>query len=166
MDSMKKLEHTKDEAQHKAAHALSTVIRGVEAAMSVGSLLRYFDRGSVMEWMGIRRRRSVWGAIGLVGIGVVAGAGLSMLLSPISGRETREGLARGVKSIGKKGKEVLESAEHEIEELTGGDHNGEGQQTAGKGQQGKTEGAPGSMRMGDPNRAGDNGIGQKAPRPS
>ena len=166
MDSMKKIEHTKEEAQHKAANALSTVIRGVEAAVGVGSLLRYFDRGSVFEWMGFRRRRSVWGTIGLIGVGVVAGAGLSMLLSPMSGRETREGLARGVKSLGQKGKEVLETAEREIEELASGEHNGEGQPTANKGQQGKTEGAPGSMKMGDQNRPGENGLAQKAHRPS
>lgn len=166
MDSMKKIEHTKEEAQHKAAHALSTVLRGVEAAMSVGSLLRYFDRGSVLSWVGLRRRRSVWGAIGLVGAGMVAGAGLSMLLSPMSGRETRQGIARGVKSLGQKGKEALESAEREIEELTAGEHNGEGQQTAGKGQQGKAEGGPGSMKTGDQNRPGENGLAQKAHRPS
>jgi len=164
MDTLKKVEHTKEEAQHRAAHVLSTVIRGVEAAMSVGTLLRYFDRGSAMEWIGFRRRRSAWGTIGLLGIGMAAGAGLSMFLSPMSGRETREGLARGVKSLGRKGKEMLESAEHEIAEITAGEHNG-GNLT-GKGSQGKIEGSPGSLRTGDANRQGENGPQNKAPRPS
>lgn len=164
MDTMKKIEHTKEEAQHKAAYVLSTVIRGVEAAATVGSLMRYFDRGSVLEWVGIRRRRSVWGTIGLIGVGVVAGAGLSMFLSPMSGRETREGLVRGVKNLGQKGKEALESAEREISELTSGEHASEGSM-AGKGRETRQEG-PGSMRHGEQNRPGENGIQNKAQRPS
>ncbi|MFO0589634.1 MAG: YtxH domain-containing protein [Polyangiaceae bacterium] len=161
---MKKIENTKEEAQHKAAHLLSTVVRGVEAAATVGTLMRYFDRGSMLEWVGFRRRRSVWGTIGLIGVGAIAGAGLSMFLSPMSGRETRENLARGVKNLGQKGKEALESAEREISELTSGEHGAEGSM-AGKGRENRQEGGPGSMRHGDQNRPGENGIG-KAPRPS
>ncbi len=191
MDNMKKIENKTMEVEHRAAHVLSRMVRGVEAAVSIGSILRYLDRGPTLRWFGIGRRRSVWGTLGLIGAGMVAGAGLSMLLSPMSGRETREGLARGVRNLGQKGKEVLETAEKEIAELGGGDHH-EGQETGGgtgqqrsgaqggstgaqggTGSQSKSEGTPGSMRIGEGTRPGEatppnggRGEGGKSHRPS
>lgn len=180
MDNLKNIERTKHEIEHRAAHVLSTVIRGVEAAVSIGTILRYMDRGPTFRWLGIGRRRSPWETIGLIGAGMVAGAGLSMLLSPVSGRETREGIARGVRGIGQKGKEVLETAEKEIAELGSGEHDVEKQAISGRGEQrtgiqgmgsqAKNEGVGGMRQSGEGGKTNEGnanrGEGNKAHRPS
>jgi len=154
MDNMKKIENKTMEVEHRAARVLSTVVRGVEAAVSVGTILRYLDRGPTLRWFGLRRRRGVLGTFALLGAGVAAGAGLSMFLSPMSGRQTRAGLLRGMRYLGQRGKEALESAEKEIEELAGGNHHGEGQEASGQGQQHSGEQRPGEQRSGAHGMAG------------
>jgi hypothetical protein len=58
--------------------------------------LRGLDGNDVLGWMGLQRRQSrgAWIAAGLgfFGAGLVAGAGLALLVAPKPGRELREEL--------------------------------------------------------------------------
>lgn len=133
MGTMEKMDSTKHEIESKAGEVISLVLRGIEAAAGVGSLVRYFN--GARGWMPFRRRRSVWGTIGLVGAGVAVGAGVSMLISPMSGQDIRQGLLRGFQKAGRKGKEMIDAAEEEIEGLAKGDDGNKQMQQGNKGEQ-------------------------------
>lgn len=134
MGTMEKMDSTKHEIESKAGDVISLILRGIEAAAGVGSLVRYFN-GGARGWMPFRRRRSVWGTIGLVGAGVAVGAGVSLLISPMSGQDIRQGLLKGFQKAGRKGKEMIDAAEEEIEGLAKGDDGNKQMQQGNKGEQ-------------------------------
>lgn len=164
---MEDMEYAKDEVENKAMRILPMVAKGLSAVMSVGALVRLLDTGSALRFFGLERRRSVWGTIALFGAGMAAGAGLSMMVSPMSGRETREGLLRGVRNIGKKGRELVENAEDQLGLTEGhGDRDqGAGQLGQGRenqGQQGRRDkgeqGTSATTKTGESTRPGAEGT--------
>jgi hypothetical protein len=131
-ETMRRGGYSTHEAEGRAAKAAAAIIGGINAAMIARSVLRLVDVGNVLHRLGIRRRRTFWGSAALFGAGLAAGAGVSMLVLPMSGGEMRRTLWRGLQSIGRKGREVVESAGQEL----GGQSQGEqGQQGQGQGQQ-------------------------------
>ena len=140
------IENTKEEVEHRARDAFATIMKGLSAAASIGAAIRYFEPGRyfaaarMLRWMGLRRGRSVLGTIGLLGAGAIAGAGIAMFVSPRSGRDTRQTVARGFKNIGRRGKELVETATHQLGSM--GEGNG-GQESRRGGQEGKHGGQEG-----------------------
>ena len=132
MGTMQTMDTTKRQVEKKAGDVVALLVRGVEAAAGLGSLIRYFDGRSMPSWMPFQRRRSVWGAIGLFGAGIAVGAGVSMLMAPMSGQDARQGLWRGLRDAGRKGKELLENAEQEVADLAKGEEGGQKQQATGQ----------------------------------
>lgn len=55
----------------------------------VVSFLRHIDVDDVIGLVGLRRKRSPLAAIALVGGGILVGAGIAMLMAPVSGRDAR-----------------------------------------------------------------------------
>jgi len=176
MGTMEKFDETKHEVERKAheverkaGDVLSMLIRGAEAAAGVGSLVHYFNARRMSSWMPFqRRRRTVLGTIGLVGAGAAAGACLYMFLSPMSGREMRRRIARGLQEVGRKGKEAIETAEEEISELAKGGEEGKQQYGSMKGEQrgetgqGKAEQREGKAEQREgkaEQRSGGNAVG-------
>jgi len=56
----------------------------------VVSFLRHIDLDDIVGLVGLRRKRSPLAAIALVGGGILVGAGIAMLMSPVSGKDTRK----------------------------------------------------------------------------
>jgi len=111
------MEDVKDEVEHRASRAYSALMNGARLAMGLGALARYLDTRHMMRWIGIGRRRTALGTMALLGAGAAVGAGFAMFLSPASGEETRRGFMRSFQKIGRKGKDLLETAESEVREL-------------------------------------------------
>jgi hypothetical protein len=147
--AMEQMEYESEEMEHNKGRALSAVLKGANVAVGALSLLRYFDRyfdryldaRTVLRWLGLSRRRSLAGSVALFGAGVLAGAGIAMFASPMSGQQTRQGMMRGFRSIGRKGRDVLRSAGSGLSQLAEGQQ-GEGERgaRAGEGESGKREG--------------------------
>ncbi len=166
------IEYSREEVEHRARNAFSTLMKGLSAAASIGAALRYFapnvspsqyfDMRSLLRWIGLRRGRSALGTIALLGAGAVAGAGIAMFVSPRSGRDTRQSVARGFRNIGRRGRELVESASSQLGIGEGGNggqqragamgegQRGEGQR--GEGQKGEATSRTGSMGMGSETR--------------
>ena len=173
-NAMENIENMKEEVEHKASHAFSTVMKGLSAAASVGALLRYARpyqyAGAVhaLRWLGLTRRRSVWGTLGLLGAGAVAGAAVAMFASPMSGRDTRRGILRGFRNLGQKGREIVETAGQQLGEITeggtsakereGGKEGSRKGEQKGSEKQGEGAGRP-TGAIASENRAGSMGIG-------
>lgn len=123
---MEDIEYMKEEAEHKVLNAFSTLMKGITTAASVGALFRvfnarrYIDTASMLRRLGLSRRRSFAGSFALVGLGVLAGAGLAAFASPQSGRDTRQGLLRGYRNLRRKGRELFESAGTQVGEIAEG----------------------------------------------
>jgi hypothetical protein len=163
--AMEQMEYESEEMEHNKGRALSAVLKGANMAVGALSLLRYFDRyfdryldaRTVLRWLGLSRRRSLTGSVALFGAGVLAGAGIAMFASPMSGQQTRQGMMRGFRSIGRKGRDVLRSAG------SGLSHLAEGQQGEGEGERGKRagEGERGARPSGgQPGEAGNANRGE------
>lgn len=173
------IEYTKEEVEHRVRNAFSTIMKGLSAAASIGAALRYFgpsryfEMAPLLRWMGIRRSRSVLGTMALLGAGAVAGAGIAMFVSPRSGRDTRQSVARGFRNIGRRGREIVESATHQLGGMGEGGNGGQESRRGGQegkygGQEGKQTGS--SQMMGSSggeggNRPGTMGIGSENRRP-
>jgi|WetSurMetagenome_2_1015567.scaffolds.fasta_scaffold1061286_2 gas vesicle protein len=64
--------------------------------------IRNWDKDRILEMLGLERRQSatsslLW-SLGLIGIGLLAGAGGALFLAPQSGRELREQVGRKLRS--------------------------------------------------------------------
>jgi gas vesicle protein len=145
--TMEEMEYEKEELEQKEGSALSTILRGAELAASAYAAMRYFDRfidaRSILRWMGLSRRRSFWGSAALFGAGALAGAGIAMFVSPMSGKQTRQGVMRGVRRIGEKGRHLVQSAGSQVAQLTesiGIGHGEQGGQQQGAQQVGQQQG--------------------------
>jgi len=172
MGTMEKMDTTKHEVERKAGDFVALLVRSVEAAAGVGSLVRLFNGGAVRGWLPFRRRRSVWGTIGLLSAGAAVGAGISMLVAPMSGQDIRQGLLRGFQKAGRKGKELIETAEEEIEHLTQGEDRGQNKaegnkgELAGKGETGnKNEGKGPNSGKGETGNKGEHRPGNATSAP-
>lgn len=113
---MEDIRYSKEEEGHRRSGVISMLAKGISAAATLGALFRYFDAGryvnaaSVLNLMGLRRRRSAWGTLALIGAGVATGAGIAMFVSPRSGRDTRQGLFRQIRNLGERGRHYVQSA--------------------------------------------------------
>ncbi len=64
--------------------------------------IRNWDKDRILEMLGLERRQSttsslLW-SLGLIGIGLLAGAGAALFLAPQSGRELRQQVGRKLRS--------------------------------------------------------------------
>lgn len=161
-NAMEQMETEREAAEDNRSLALATLFKGVNVALGIGALLRYLDYHRVLRRLGFARRRSVWGTMALVGAGAVAGAGLTIMLSPMSGQDTRRGLARSLRNMGRKGKDLIESAKSEAGELgqgeRGNDESGSSRERGG-GKRGDKQGE--GMREGIRHGAGAPGEGSR-----
>lgn len=175
------IEYNREEVEHRARNAVSTLIKGISTAASIGATLRYFsprfspgqyfDMRSLLRWIGVRRGRSAFGTLALIGVGAVAGAGIAMFVSPRSGRDTRQTVARGFRSISRKGRELVETASSQlgIGEGGNGGHQragamGEGQKSEGQKSEGqKSEGQKSEGQKNEAtSRTGSMGMGSES----
>lgn len=171
-NTMEEMEYEREEVEQKEGNALSMLVKGANLAVGAFGVLRaldrYIDTRSLLRRIGLSRRRSFWGSAALFGAGAVAGAGIAMFVAPMSGQQTRQGMMRGFRNIGRKGRELIQSAGSELSQLTEGMGIGHGEQggreQGGREQQGGRE--HGGREQGrEGARAGEQRGGEKGGEP-
>lgn len=106
------MDAAKESAEHAASNAKSTLYGATKTLVDVASLLRSVGVHDALAWMGLARRRSLFGASVIFGGGVVVGAGLGVLLAPMSGEQLRCALRR---RFAEKAEEVTHKAGDTLE---------------------------------------------------
>jgi gas vesicle protein len=89
-------EHAIDTARQGTEHAVSntrsSLLEAVHAVTGLVTMLRSLDGDDALGWVGLSRRRGPLASIAIFGAGMVAGAGVGMLLAPMSGADLRKTL--------------------------------------------------------------------------
>lgn len=83
------------------------------------SFLRHIDVDDVVGLVGLRRKRSSLETIALVGGGVLLGAGIAMLIAPVSGRKARTMIRGFFQDAGNRAKDEALEVQEKAGELTG-----------------------------------------------
>jgi len=68
------------------------------------------SKEKLLDLMGVKPRSSArtWLSIsGLIGLGVLVGAGVALLLTPKTGREVRDSLSGGLRKVGRRASSVV-----------------------------------------------------------
>jgi len=64
--------------------------------------IKELSREKLLDLVGLQKRNTArtWlGASGILGVGLVVGAGLAMLLTPLTGREVRDSISGGFRRV-------------------------------------------------------------------
>jgi len=95
------------------------ILMSIGAALAASKLVRTISRIEFEDVLGsvglARRRRHALENLTLIGVGAALGAGTAMLLTPISGRETRQRISDQASKLGQVAKDALR--EHKDEAL-------------------------------------------------
>jgi gas vesicle protein len=81
--------HAVEGAEHAAASTRSAVLDGVRTVTGLIAVLRRLDGDDALGWIGLARRRGPLHTVAVFGAGMAVGAGVAMMLAPMSGRELR-----------------------------------------------------------------------------
>lgn len=79
--------------------------------------IKNMDKEHILELLGLKEDStlgSVFGALGWIGVGALAGAVVALLLAPKTGRELRETVGRKIKQ---RGEEVVGTARAKIDDV-------------------------------------------------
>jgi hypothetical protein len=94
------------------------VLMSAIAAMATSKLVKAISDVEVSDVLGVvgleRRRNHMLENLGLIAIGVVAGAGTALLLAPAPGRETRQKVGRELSRLGSAAGEVASEVAAEV----------------------------------------------------
>lgn len=100
---------TVEAAAHTASEgARSTFFDGLEKVTKIAAAVRAFGLDDALLRVGLQRRRSLFADLGLFGAGFVAGAAVTAISTPISGRALRRQLASFLSDLAHKGEEIAE----------------------------------------------------------
>jgi len=106
----------KDGSEHTFANISWGVAKGITALAGVVTALRKFDTDQGLSWIGLTRKRSPLVTIALVTSGVVVGAGIGMLLAPMTGAQLRQRILGGSKELTDKAATAVKDAESQVKE--------------------------------------------------
>ncbi len=95
------------------------------AASKIVKPISRIEFEDVLGSVGLSRRRNyTLENLALIGVGAALGAGTAMLLTPMSGRETRQRISEKASSLGQAAKEALlerkDEALHSLSDMVGG----------------------------------------------
>jgi gas vesicle protein len=79
----------KEGAEHAVASTRSAVLDGLRTVTGFIAMLRKIDGDDALGWIGLARRRSPLYSVAVFGAGMAVGAGVGMMLAPMSGQELR-----------------------------------------------------------------------------
>lgn len=120
--------HAAAKATSAATHAATKAATGTKGyaleaalgAMHLLKLVRGVDADDVLGLMGLmRRRRSPVSSLLYLGSGIAIGAGIGLLLAPVSGREARSLLLRGLGMMGGKVTDEVDTIQGRATEVVG-----------------------------------------------
>ena len=107
----------RENTDHAATSARSTVLDGVHAFTSLAAMVRSLTANDALGWVGLSRRRSPLLSMGIFGAGFAAGAGVGLLIAPASGAELRSNLRKRVMGLWGETKDVAERVETKVEKI-------------------------------------------------
>jgi hypothetical protein len=81
--------HAMEGAEHAVTSTRSAVFEGIRTVTGIIAMLRRLDGDDALGWIGLARRRSPLHTVAAFGAGMAVGAGVAMVLAPMSGRELR-----------------------------------------------------------------------------
>jgi hypothetical protein len=94
----------------------------IKAISALGENVREIDQDDILERLGLERRRGAFErvitAVGLFGAGMVVGAGVGMLASPMAPADMRKKITDGAKSVKKELTELVSAAEEQVQKGT------------------------------------------------
>lgn len=104
--------------------------RKMNKLMKAAASLRDIDSNDVLARMGLVRRRStlerVLSVLGIFGAGIVVGAGVGLLASPVAPADVRKKIGQGVRTVKNEINELVShdnhgrQAKHEIRDVKNG----------------------------------------------
>lgn len=108
------------EAADGAAEAVKdTAGEAGKTMKKVMSFLRHIEAEDFLGLVGLRRRRTSFATVALVGGGVVLGAGIMLLLAPASGRDARRQLQKLFQDLSGRAKEEVREVKDEAKRVAG-----------------------------------------------
>ena len=122
--------HTVDSAkkgtERAASVALSDIADGIRVVTGAVSLIRSFGVDDALGWLGLSRRRGTFESVAIFGSGVLVGAGMGIMLAPMSGSDLRkafltrlQGVEKDAENVAGKVKDAVVSAERKVEDIAG-----------------------------------------------
>jgi len=107
----------KDVAGDAAVAVKGTADEAAKTAKKVISFLRYMDLDDVLGVVGLRRNRtSPFAVAALIGGGVLVGAGVALLMAPVSGQDARRQIRRFFETMSGRAKEEADKIAGEVTE--------------------------------------------------
>jgi gas vesicle protein len=95
--------------ENTVSSVLWAVLKGASTVAGIMTTLRKLDRDDALGWIGLSRRRSPLETIALFSSGMVVGAGIGMLLAPMTGVDLRQAILGRSKDLTQKGAHAAES---------------------------------------------------------
>ena len=112
-----------DSVKKATEHTMSSIVwmalKGASTAAGILTTLRKLDRDDGLAWLGLARRRSPLASVALFGSGVAVGAGLALLLAPMTGADLRAAIVGRTRDLKDKGVHAVEQAEEKVEKVAG-----------------------------------------------
>ncbi|WP_437274825.1 YtxH domain-containing protein [Sorangium sp. So ce375] len=102
-----------------ATTAKTTVFDVAKAIVGVAATVGALGFDDVLGWVGLSRKRSPLTALGLIGAGVVVGAGAALLLSPTSGEALRREILTRLDGLKRQATRGVEQAERKVQDKVG-----------------------------------------------
>jgi len=127
-DAVDNAKHTmgsaKKSTERVASVAFSDIANGVRAVTGAIAMIKSFGVDDALGWIGLARRRNSFESVAIFGSGLLVGAGVGMLLAPMSGAELREaflmrlrGVEKDAEKVAGKVKDAVINAEHKVEDV-------------------------------------------------
>jgi len=112
------MSNAKGGAGHAVASTRSAFIDGIKAMSGLIATIRSLDGDDALGWVGLARRRNPLYSLGIFGAGLAVGAGVGLMLAPMSGAKLREMMLdqlRGPNAA----KDLEKKVEGKVEDLAG-----------------------------------------------
>lgn len=91
----------KESEMRTVTNVLSMILAGASTAAGIVTTLQKLDRDGGLAWLGLSRRRSVVGTVGILAAGAAVGAGIALWFAPMAGADLRSALAGPAKNAAK-----------------------------------------------------------------
>lgn len=131
-DSVKNAAGAVQDVTYRATtSARSKILDGLYTASKIITILRSLDVDDALGWVGLSRRRSIFGTVATFGAGCAVGVGVGLMMAPMSGKALRNLMYRKLANIEEEAKnEIVEAAkkaeqavETELKPKTGSQYN-------------------------------------------
>jgi gas vesicle protein len=111
------IDSAKGSAEHAASSTRSRFSDATKFFIDVASTLRGFGLDDALGYVGLARRRTLFGTAAIFGAGVVVGAGVGILVAPRSGASLRRAILRGLDELKQDASDKLEQAGQEVKQV-------------------------------------------------